>query len=482
MHNDQTLRRSLFFTTAMAALFLVGCQSYNQQSSDLSSAWKAGDLPTAVAEVQTQAEKAKDGRDELLWRLEEGAILRAADQPVESTEALDRADAIASQYEEEAKVKLGSETVAIFTNQATLPYRGRAYDKIMMNTYKALNYLELGDADAARVELNRAFQRQEDAVIENRKRIEEAVEAADKAKRGELAEEGKKAQSYDVERAQSDPKFAGATASMLAEVDSRIRPYADYVNPFTVFLDGLYFSQLGLDNADIERARKSFERVKGMSPGTYIAADYEMVEKMATGQATAEPVTYVIFATGSAPQRDEFRVDIPLFLVSSVSYVGASFPKLDYIRNHVPSLTATTTDGGDYTTQLIADMDAVVSKDFKNEWPLVLTKTLISSGAKAMAGYAAEKAVENQGWQAQLIAKAVNIGAQAATNRADLRTWKTLPKKFAYARVPTPEDGVINLSAGMWQDSVMVDAGKTNIIYVRSVNDVALPTVSYFAL
>src|SRR5260221_10486850 len=43
-------------------------------------------------------------------------------------------------WEEEAKVKLGAEVGAAFTNQANIPYRGRAYDKVMMNTYKAVGY------------------------------------------------------------------------------------------------------------------------------------------------------------------------------------------------------------------------------------------------------------------------------------------------------------------------------------------------------
>jgi len=66
---------------------------------------------------------------------------------------------------------------------------GYAYDKVMMNAYKALNYIQLGDRDAARVELNRALQRQRDAVADNAKRIEAAQEEAKAAKDGKAKSE-----------------------------------------------------------------------------------------------------------------------------------------------------------------------------------------------------------------------------------------------------------------------------------------------------
>jgi hypothetical protein len=44
-------------------------------------------------------------------------------------------------YAQMAKVRLGQETGALLSNQANLDYEGRAYDGIMLNTYKALNYL-----------------------------------------------------------------------------------------------------------------------------------------------------------------------------------------------------------------------------------------------------------------------------------------------------------------------------------------------------
>lgn len=475
--------RSLPFSILIGSLaFLGGCQTYTSQSSDMKSAWQQGKAGVAAAEVTRKAEESRGKKDELLWRLEQGAVLTAAGNIQGGLDALDKAEEIVNRYELEADVKITDSTVSMFTNQANKPYRGRAYDKIMMNTYKALNHLLLNERDKARVELNRAFQRQENAVIENRKRIAEAQEAAEKAKAGELEnEEGGQADSYDVGRAREDPKFSAAADAELARINERLRPYADYVNPFAVFLDGVFFSHMGFDNADIERARKSFERVNSMSPGNYIQEDFAMAERMANGKP-ADKVTYVLFSTGSAPVRDQLRIDIPLFLVTNeVSYAGAAFPKLEYRDNFIPEMQILASDGSVHTTELVADMDAVISKDFKNEWPSIVTKTLISSAVKAIAGKAVEDEMDGD-WTSMLVAKVANIAYQSATNQADTRTWTTLPKQFAYARVPTPADGSLVLNIGPHEKSVTVDAGKTNVVMVRSVNSRALPIVNQFTL
>ncbi len=469
---------------AVFLLTVAGCTTYKSQSEDMIAAWEAGNGFSAATEVSNRVDRAAGKKDELLWRLEQGTILSTVGAYEESLKAFDMAEGLVDKYEEEAKVKVGSETAALLTNQANIPYTGRSYDKIMINTLKALDYLALGDVERARVEINRSLQRQQDAVAENSKRIEKAQEAANEAKEGNLENESGESQpSYDVDRAQNDERFAAAATAQLSEVDARLLSYTDYVNPFSVFIDGLFHSCLGVDNSDLERARKSFERVKGMSPGKNISADYEMVADMEDGNSEGA-ITYVFFATGSAPSRDQIRLDIPLFLVTDeVSYVGAAFPKLVYHDNFIKDINVVTADGDKYGNELLCDMDAVISQDFKNDWPVVVTKTLLTSGTKALVGQMAEKVAEENGnrW-VHLATKVGNIAYQASTNIADTRTWRTLPKQISYIRLPTPENGSLTLEIGPLRKPVSVSSGKTNIVMVRSINAFAQPFISQFAL
>ena len=92
----------------------------------------------------------------------------------ESNRHFDSAITKIDDYEQQAKVKVGHEAAAILSNQENLPYQGKSYDKIMVQTYKALNYLAMGDIEKARSRNHlRAYQRQQrDAVEDNARRIE----------------------------------------------------------------------------------------------------------------------------------------------------------------------------------------------------------------------------------------------------------------------------------------------------------------------
>ena len=505
------------------ALLLVfaGCQTYESQTQQFTQSTKSGSLVTAVTEIDKQVVANTGHKDELIFRLEQGATLRTAAlaNPAEvpdirpplvapkkgepapeplpeptlaevhahyytrSVEAFDQAEAKVNTWEEQAKVKVGSEAAALVSNQASLPYRGRAYDKVMMNTYKALDYLALGEKDKARVELNRSLQRQRDAVEANQKRIAAAQGDAEKARNGELKDEKGKSAAYDADKAMDDAKTGPALQAALNESIAPMKPYGDYVNPFSVFLDGLFFTVLGEGGSDFERGRKSFERVASMVPeNSYLQADLDAAASAAEGKAP-EGVTYVIFETGSAPSRTQFRVDIPTFLVTSkLAYVGASFPKLVYNGDYYGSLGITV---GDQTinTATVASMDSVIANDFKNEWPTVVTKTLITTATKAIIQAVIQKQAEDRGgmWGG-LIAGAVMGAVNASTNIADTRTWTSLPKEFQYARLATPENRELTLTVGETHQTITLEPGSVNVVYVKSASTTAPLFVSAFVL
>jgi hypothetical protein len=528
-----TLKLNLLRTVAVAAvLALTGCQTYTSKTQERDESVRSGNFAAAVAEADKDAENNADNKDTILYRLEQGAILRAAalanlpapataapapsapslgeagqtqtnqalnaaapDQIspriaylTRSVSAFDEAARRIARYEEEAKIKVGSEAGAILTNQANLPYRGRAYDKVMLHTYQALNYLQLRDSDAARVELNRALQSQRDAVEDNAKRIQEAQKIAEEAKSGGIQDEkGRQGSSYDVDRAQRDPKTSAALSSIESKLDAAILPYGDYVNPFTTFLDALVFTHQAADASDVERARKSWERVAGFAPNNpYAQTDYRALEPDPQAPATPAPaaLTYVIFETGAAPYRDQIRIDLPLFVVTGrISYVGMALPELSRVSGHAPSLTIAGQGGQTFPAALVASMDSVVSKDFKNEWPSILTKTIISTATKATIDAVLQKQMQDQaGPTGALLFSLATAVTQAAVNIADTRTWRSLPKEFHYARLATPSDGLLTLTVGAQTRTVSLEPAAVQVVYVKSTSAVAPLLVGQFIL
>ena len=119
---------------------------------------------------------------------------------------------------------IASDSIA---KEETDGYSPKYYEKVMLHTYRALAVLQSGDIDNARVEFNRADASQGEAAQENKKEISKLKK--------EAAEE----------------KFTGsmeAANKVLGEEFKEFdnfKPYADFVNPYTTYMNGLFLSLHG---------------------------------------------------------------------------------------------------------------------------------------------------------------------------------------------------------------------------------------------
>src|SRR5208282_2376720 len=150
-HNSLALKKCIspLCFAAVLGLLTTGCQTYEQQNHVIQY-WHQGNMTNAVVEATKMADQNANNKDTVIWRLEEGAVLRGAGKYEEINKAFDQAQDKIDQYSQEAKVRVGQEAGAMMSNQANLDYEGRAYDGIMLNTYEVLNYLQLGEPDKAR--------------------------------------------------------------------------------------------------------------------------------------------------------------------------------------------------------------------------------------------------------------------------------------------------------------------------------------------
>ena len=456
----------LLVLAAGAAMLVTGCQSYKAPMTS----WRAGAMTESAKEFTAKAENNRTNKNTIIWRLEQGTVLRAAGQYRESIAAFDAAEERINEYDEQAKTSVSRETGALFSNQANLPYKGRDYDKVMLNAYKALDYLQLGEPDKARVEFLRAAQRQQDAEENNKKRIEKSEQAIENLK--DSKEKGAAGGKELADKANADPGFKQNVATNYGYLDD-FPAKAVYVNPFVYYVSGLYFlTATNGDQSDLARARDAFRFTLGsIGENKFIKQDLETVDQALAG-TPIPPTTYVIFETGCAPERGQLRIPIPLFLagVQNVPYVGATFPTLKNQGGQLPNLNIAA-NGTNETTVLLASMDKAVGQDFKNELPTIITKTLISACIKAAASYGINKSMEKQDIWAQLAVKVALTIAQLAVDIADTRTWNTLPKEFQFCRIPTPADRKIELSGpnGELKTAVTIEDGTVNLVYVKSI-------------
>lgn len=472
---------------AVLALLVGGCASYNDATERMRTAWVAGDVAEAAQVAGQTAEAESRSVDAALLLLEAGATARGNREFDQSRQRFSQAENRIRDFEAEGEISLSAETAAIFVNPTVIPYRGRAYDTILLNTYQALNFMARGDLAGARVELRRAEQRQREAVERYADDLEDAIAAQEanslKIQQG-MRQQAANDETYDVAKAKEDARFQQQIEAYYREV-GRYATYAPYVNPFTVLLDGIFHMTTSQSATDLERAALSLKRFKGMViENSYIDSEELLLERRFQGRPLP-PLTYVFFETGVGPTRRETRIDIPLFLFTNeVKYVGVAFPNLNFHGDYYAQLAVTSRDGR-FETLSAGSVDSVVASEFQHEMPYLITRTLISAGTKALAQYAVKEAFA--GSDNREVGQLLSIAVAAysyAVNRADLRTWVTLPKAFAYCRLPRPSDGQLTLSpVGSEREvTVTLQPARVSVVYVKSISRRAPLIVHQFIL
>ncbi len=449
---NKTLLLSVFALT-----FFSGCATHTSETKDMRAHWNAGNTVKAEIEVSKLAEEYQDSSDALVWLLEKGAVLRGNGNLKTSTEALEKANSLVKSYEAESDVKLSEETAAFLANQSYIPYKGYNYDKIMMGVYLALNYIEQKDFDNARVQIKRLEVYQQNAIEANRKRIERETQALKNAS-GQKASQQDAAKSLAYNSKEFKQYYGDDNISKVGQQAKSL-----YVNPFAYWISGVYLLNKGEDSADKERAQDMF-RIGGEILGgksLVFAQDFKRCEDVLSGKPV-ENITYVIYETGVAPLRNQFRLDLPLFIAGeSLPHVAINFPYISPQNSYAADL-AIQAGGNSYGVETIADMDSIIKEEFNNELPMVVTKTLLSAAAKASAQYFAAQAAGDWG----ILVNIVGGVYQSFMNDADLRTWTSLPKFIKVARVQTPADGIITID----NQQIKVSKNPVNIIIAKKMS------------
>ena len=190
-----------------------------------------------------------------------------------------------------------------------------------------------------------------------------------------------------------------------------------------------------------------------------------MAEDLANGKIKKPTnLTYIIYETGSAPIRNQFKINLPIYIVArNVPHISMNFPYLTKMQSYTADLNVVA-NGKQVKFDTLANIDAIVEREFNSNLPMVITKTIISSAIKAGTQYAAARAV-GDGWEGL----AVNIAGsiyQSLINDADLRTWTTLPKYIKVARIETPQNATININGV----AMKLQNDRVNVVLAKKMN------------
>ena len=232
--------------------------------------------------------------------LEEGPTARAAKAYDESNAALDKADDLFQAADDKAKVRLSREAYAALVSPAALDYEGWGYDRIMTNVYKALNYLEMGRKDDARVEIKRIADSQERCEERYKNKIAQAEKARNETT--EVDADLTKVRKDDQFPARANRRSSPTSATLPASRPCRnfgTRRCTQTRSPNTCRACSTSTPAPG----DAELGRTSMRNVAGMVGDKPAVRNALRDAEAAANASTTTPQTYVIFETGIAPAR-----------------------------------------------------------------------------------------------------------------------------------------------------------------------------------
>ncbi len=455
-------------SASLLVVALTGCVSnYSESARNFQALHFSGDYVNSLVEAQTLVAQTS-AEDEVVLKLQLANVQREAGKIKESCDTFEAVERLFDRYDLTPEISLSGEGIATFSNPYALPYRGRSYDRIMAATYRALNYLELGDQAKARVALNRALFRQEDA-----KRMGAEKERVAREEMGNVdardSTSGRLVRSYEVSSAMSE-----GTADFVG-----LPVYQDYMNPLSVWLHGVFFLHTAQGIEDVEKARKSLERAQALAPQNPSIKE-DAIWAAASGSRPAvdgKCIIYVVHETGEAPVWTEHKFQLPLIIIDrNAPIVSVAFPKISPVPNQ--DTLAIKYKSETFNPTLLASVDGMVAREFNDELPVVKTRAVASATLKGIAAYVANKAAEennrrNNSQAAGFLYLATIIATNAYTTQsaqADLRNWATLPKNISMVRLVVPVSEKLNIQNSLARPpiSFTVPNAKSLILYCKT--------------
>jgi hypothetical protein len=448
MNRDPVKNRLLLLVLLL--IVFAGCNAPKSQLNTFGEYFRSSNYEKSIEFAQSKISNSKNPkREDLLWTLQLGKLERLRQNYRQSNNYFDRSEEMLNYFDYQNEALDSAASIAV--NENIIPYLGEEYDGIMVNTYKALNFMALGDNDTARVEFNRALDRQRRAKEEFAREIEKIRNELDKEQQKQGSQVKKNVNNPEINQLINN-RYPG-----LYEFEA----YPDFVNPFTTYIAGIFFNLIGDHTKAVTFLKESYGMVRD---NDYVAMDLAITEKVLDGKAKLKDTVWVIFENGLGPVKEEFRVDIPLFIASDqVKYFGIALPRLVFREQAHPYISIKA-DGKNYKTQIVANMDRVVQTEFSKDFKGILTRAIISATAKVVAQYALDKKDDSSPRIVSLLAAVYSY----ATTAADVRIWTTLPKNFQVSRLPIPTDRMITIAPADGESfQVEIPACKNALVYVR---------------
>ncbi len=412
---------------AILILFVFTACSHKNTLDTFNKYYYEEDTHKAYKYAKSQAGDSGD----VLWNLQAG-ISAFEIQNEDAHNILEQGENLFSKYESQGLLGgFFDNTGAVLINENVKTYRGNIYEGVMFNYYKALNAMAKGDYALARVEFNRANDRQRRAKDYFRKDIQKALD------------EQKQQNAQDANLKNIDVSSSNKSISPILHQNysnlKNFNAYTGFINPSVSYVSALFFM---LEN-DYSKAMDLYKESYGINNASVIVSDLEVLEKRKYGYNQSK-YTWVIIEEGQSAQKVEFSLDLPAYLVShNVLHVGISLPELTMGRLSAKDYRAVSANNPSiiYQASEVSDLDRVIANEFEKQLPFIVTRAVSSAVLKSVTQSVLS---DNFGIYGALAGMLYSI----STNSADIRISTALPKRTMVMQIAHRQEDVIIESDG----------------------------------
>jgi uncharacterized protein len=441
---------------AMITLVLSGCgtmRSYDRELSQTMGLTASGRPDLALVELEknnTSEEK------DLLYYEEKGQLLNIIGRFDESRSTWLSADEKIKIWEAEVTAdpnKVIGDIGSVVLNDKTRRYDGQDFEKVMLSTKLALNHLQLGDFDAARIEIKKTHERE--AIIAGL-REKEFDKLEEKKKEKNIKTEAKDIKGYPVETL-NDPEVTSLKNS--------------YQSAFSHYLAGFVYEALGEPGLAAPGYRTAIELRPDIK---WLEEGLAKLESRKYGIKPDETDVLFVVEVGAVPARQSISFPVPVPTVKGMRAVPFSIPVIRPDKTLSLPTQITVDNRQPIDIYAATSLSAMALRALKDDMPGII----IRGSIRAMSKIVAEEASKDL----PLLQLGVIVGG-VIMESADERVWRTLPSHILIGRAVLPAgQHVLNISTPYGQRSATFEvAGMHAIIPMRLLGDklfLTQPTIS----
>ncbi len=450
------MKKSMLFLGVICTALLSGCATnsifspYPSQVMAIKQQVATGEFVAARAVL----EKKSKGSDRVLYLMERGRIAQIAGDIDASIQDFEQVIAEFDAKEAAAKITASGaagKAGAMLLNENAIPYQGEPYERIFVHTFQALNFLAQHNLEAAGVEARRANLEQKLALIANEDEVNSA-EASDEDARKKAIIQGRN-RDYRA-------KF-----SSLTRLSSKVKNA--FQNAYSFYISGLIYEV----NGDLNDAYIDYKKALEIYPGNhYLKSDVvrlaqqlgmdDALEVQAATHRSLQPAEgqsklVVLYEQGYVPEKKEINIMVDLYGVPNNMVFPTYFDRAPHYRPLVVGL------GGERLgeTATIVEPAAMAAKALEEQ----LMGMIVRQGLRVIAR---EQLKEQQ--MNNPLGMLAGLG-QLLLNRADLRSWLTLPAEVQILHAAADEGvQVLTLRDGIRSSEITVNvrAGKITLVHV----------------